>query len=133
MSVESTIANGTEQRPEQAERTRAAQCYRPNVDILELPEELLVLADLPGVRPEDVDINYEDRQLTITGRVVPRQQDGTRYLLREYGIGEFTRTFRVSEQIDGSRISAECRDGVLTLHLPKVEAAKPRQISVQAK
>jgi HSP20 family protein len=134
MSVESTIANGAEQQQtEPVERTRTAPCYRPNVDIRELPEELLILADLPGVRSEDIDIHFEDRQLTISGRVAPRQPDGTRYLLREYGLGDFSRTFRVSEQIDGARISAECRDGVLTLHLPKVEAAKPRKIAVKAK
>ncbi len=54
------------------------------------------------------------------------------YLLREYGVGDFYRTFRVSEQIDASRIEAEYADGVLKLHLPKVEAVKPRKITVKA-
>jgi HSP20 family protein len=53
-------------------------------------------------------------------------------LLQEYGVGDFYRTFKVSEQIDSTRISAEYHDGVLTIHLPKVEAAKPRKISVQS-
>jgi HSP20 family protein len=132
MNAESTVANGALTQDDRAERTRATQCYRPNVDILEQGDELLVMADLPGVRPEDIDIHYEDRQLTISGRVANRQPQSTRYLLREYGLGDFSRTFKVSEQIDGGRISAECRDGVLTLHLPKVESARPRKIAVKA-
>ncbi len=61
-----------------------------------------------------------------------RQSEQTRYLLREYGVGDFYRTFRVGEQVDASRIAAEFVDGVLTLHLPKVDAAKPRKIAVQS-
>jgi HSP20 family protein len=132
MNAESTVANGAPPQEAPAERTRASHCYRPNVDILEKDHELLVVADLPGVRAEDIDIHYEDRQLTISGRVEQRQPQDTRYLLREYGLGDFSRTFKVSEQIDGSRIAAECRDGVLTLRLPKVEAARPRKIAVKA-
>jgi HSP20 family molecular chaperone IbpA len=115
----------------QAEHTRTGPVYRPNVDILELPNELLVHADVPGLSGEDIDINFEDGALTLHGRVNSRQSDGTEFLSREYGVGDFYRTFRVSEEIDPAKITAECRDGVLTLHLPKSEAAKPRKIQVQ--
>lgn len=116
-----------------AEQTRSGQYFRPNVDIVELPEELLLLADMPGLGTDLIDVRFEDGTLTIHGRVPARQPASTRFVTREYGIGDFHRTFRVSEQIDASRISAEYADGVLTLHLPKSEAAKPRRIVVEAK
>ncbi|MBI2825779.1 MAG: Hsp20/alpha crystallin family protein [Planctomycetia bacterium] len=115
------------------ETTRTGQVYRPNVDILERPDELLLAADMPGTRGEAIDIHFEDGELTIRGPVAARQPADTNYLLSEYGVGDFYRTFRVSEQIDASRIAAEYADGVLTLHLPKVEAAKPRKITVHSK
>jgi HSP20 family protein len=116
-----------------AETTWSTACYRPNVDILEKGDELLVLADIPGADSEKVDIHFEDGTLTIHAKVTPRQDpEQTRYLLREYGVGDYYRTFQVSETIDASKISAEFADGVLMLHLPKAEAAKPRKISVKA-
>jgi HSP20 family protein len=111
--------------------TRSRRFYRPTVDILELPNELLVVANVPGATSGEIDVHFEDGQLTVRAPVRERQPEGTRYLLREYGVGEFFRTFRVSEQIDASRIEAEYADGVLRLHLPKVEAVKPRKIVVK--
>jgi HSP20 family molecular chaperone IbpA len=99
------------------------------VDIVELAEELVVHADVPGARAEDIDVNFEDGALTIYAKVPARSPSGP-VLLREYGIGDYRRTFRVSEQIDASRISAQYRHGVLTLHLPKAERARPRKIKV---
>jgi len=113
------------------EHTRSGLHYRPNVDIIESQDELTVLADLPGVRAGDVDIHFERGTLTLHGQVRPRQDENTDFLLREYGVGDFYRTFEVSESIDANRIHAELADGVLKLHLPKVEAAKPRKIEVR--
>ena len=110
----------------QAEHTRSGRYYRPNVDILERDDELTVLADIPGTTSDDIDIQFEDGQLSIFARVRPRQGEETHYLAREYGIGDYYRSFRVSEAIDAAKINAEYADGVLTLHLPKAEAIKPR-------
>ena len=111
--------------------TRNVWYYRPNVDIIERSDELVVLADMPGVKAGDVDINLENGLLTIHGRVADRErEDGTR-TLREYGVGDFYRTFQVSDKVDAERITADCSDGVLTLHLPKTEAVKPRKIAVK--
>ncbi len=120
--------------PEVAHRepTRGVPRYRPVVDILELNDELQVVADMPGVKPDDIDVKFENGVLTIYGKVEPRQPDGTEYLIQEYGIGDFYRAFEVSEAIDAERISAEYRDGVLLLHLPKVERLKARKIEVRA-
>lgn len=115
------------------EHTRSGRVYHPNVDILESANELTLLADMPGVGPDDIEIQFENGTLSIYGKVKPRRGEGVNDLLQEYGIGDFHRTFQVSETIDASGITAECADGVLTLHLPKVEAVKPRKIEVKAK
>src|SRR5262245_4519099 len=131
-TAESTV---TEDAAEVAapEHTRGGPYYRPNVDIYEMADELVVLADVPGAKSDQIDINFEDGALTIHARVAGRQESQGSYLRNEYGVGDFYRTFRVSEQIDATRISAEYADGVLTLHLPKVEAIKPRKIKVKSK
>jgi HSP20 family protein len=110
------------------EATRGVQ-FVPRVDIFETEKELTLLADLPGVRPGDVDLHYEKGELTLTGKVPLRQQG--RLLLQEYETGDFYRTFTIHESIDASRIAAECKNGVLTVHLPKSEAVRPRQIEVR--
>src|SRR5487761_1353740 len=133
MSSETLVEKQSEESRPQSERTRGGRVYRPNEDIVEKQDELLVLADMPGVKGSEIDIRFEDGELTLHGPAAMRQDDETRYLLQEYGIGDFYRTFRVSEQIDPSKISAEYKDGVLALHLPKVEAAKPRKIKVKTK
>lgn len=115
----------------QVEHLRQGACYMPLVDILEKADEIILKADIPGTRPENIDVNFEDGVLTIYAKVEPRQQPGTQYLLREYGVGDYHRCFQVSEAIDASRITAEYTDGVLTLHLPKSEAARPRKIPVR--
>ena len=126
------LATEKEHAGSDVEVTRSGRSYRPNVDIVERPDELLLVADMPGSRGEDIDVHFEDGQLTVRGPVKERQQEGTHYLFREYGIGDFCRTFHVSEQIDASRIAAEYAAGVLTLHLPKAETQKPRKIAVKS-
>jgi HSP20 family molecular chaperone IbpA len=133
MSVESTI-NHEHQTAEvpAPEHTHSGPYYRPNVDIYELADQLVVQADVPGAKKNEIDIQFEDGALTIRAKVPSRQESQGAYLRQEYGVGDFYRTFRVSEQIDASRISAEYAAGVLTLHLPKIEAVKPRKIKVAA-
>lgn len=122
---ESTLAN--------AERTRTGRTYTPYVDIYETRDELTLVAEMPGAMADTVDVDFEGGELSIGARVEPRQPAGTQYLLEEYGAGDYFRTFRISEAVDASRISAELRNGLLTLHLPKVEAVKPRKIAVSVK
>jgi HSP20 family protein len=120
------------ERAEQArpESTRGGVYFTPRVDIYELENELVLYADLPGVRAEDVELHYERGELTLHGKVRSRPRPDQFYQW-EYEEGDFFRVFQVHESIDGTRIEAECKNGVLTVHLPKAEAARPRQVKVR--
>ena len=119
-------------RQQGVENLQGGLQFQPLVDIYETDRELVLVADLPGVRPEGVDLRYERGQLVLHGRVARRQHAGD-LLLAEYEEGDFHRVFQVHESIDAGRIEAECKNGVLTVHLPKEEAAQPRKIAVQNK
>src|SRR5262245_20584766 len=116
-----TSAVATKERSEQMnpEATRGGVYFTPRVDIYETPTGLTLVADVPGVRPEDVDLRYENGQLLLHGRVQPREKKGN-VLASEYEIGDYYRAFTIHESIDNARIEAECKNGVLTVHLPKV-------------
>lgn len=114
------------------EPTRSGPVYMPAVDIFETDQAITVLADMPGVEPENLTIDLKENTLNLTGRVTPVESPKESYLLFEHRAGTFQRKFTLSEAIDQSRIDAKLTDGVLRLELPKVEKAKPRQIAVRA-
>jgi HSP20 family protein len=114
------------------EPTYGGTTYTPRCDIYETDDELVLCADLPGVEPGDADVRFENGQLEIYARCAPRQA-GASYLAYEYGVGDFYRAFSIGEVIDADRIAAELKNGVLTVHLPKNEAVKPKRIAVKAK
>jgi HSP20 family protein len=113
----------------QAAATRST-LYTPRVDIFEHDDALVLYADLPGVRPEDLDIRFEQGELAVHGKCTPRHPEAN-YFRAEYGVGDFYRAFTVSEQIDADKITAKLQNGVLTLTLPKTDAARPRKIAVK--
>jgi HSP20 family protein len=112
------------------ESTRGGTFFTPRVDIFETENELMLQADLPGVGCDDVELRFENGELILHGRVRPRHPEEN-FLLREYDEGDFYRAFTIHESIDASKISADCKNGVLVVHLPKAEAVKPRQIKVR--
>jgi HSP20 family protein len=112
-----------------AESTRDVPSYIPAVDIYESPEALTLVADMPGVGPEDVVIDVHDNLLTLRGTVTT-EGEKERVLLQEYGVGDYLREFTLGRAIDQSKIEANMKHGVLTLKLPKAEALKPRKITV---
>ena len=112
------------------ELTRGTATFTPRVDIIETAEELLLYADLPGVKPDDVDVRFENGELILLGRCHPRYNPAA-FLFNEYEVGDFYRVFTLNESIDAEKISAELKQGVLTVHLPKSEAVKPRKVTVQ--
>lgn len=113
-----------------SEPTRGGQHFVPRVDIFENDDGLVLFADLPGVAPNDVDLRFEKGELILHGRL-PAPKPHGQLLYGEYEAGDFYRVFQIHESIDSSRIEAECRNGVLTVHLPKVEQAKPKQVQVR--
>ena len=117
--------------PTVAERTRPGPTYSPAVDIFENDNSITVLADMPGVSAQDLQIDLRESVLTLTGRVTAPDSPGESDVLREYRPGMFFRQFTLSETIDQAGIDAKLTDGVLRLELPKVEKAKPRQITVR--
>src|SRR5438067_5852279 len=103
-----------------APETTRGVFFTPRVDIFETENELSLYADVPGVRPEDVDLRYEGGELILHGRVQPRHGEEN-FVYQEYEEGDFYRAFSIHESIDASRIEAECKNGVLIVHLPKSE------------
>ncbi|MDX9834389.1 MAG: Hsp20/alpha crystallin family protein [Desulfobulbus sp.] len=112
------------------ETTSNETCFAPQVDIFESEQEVTVVADLPGVTPEGVDLSLEDSILTIRGQRAPSAQTG-RVILEEYESGHYLRRFTVAETIDQDRIEASLIDGVLRVRLPKASPAQPRRIEVK--
>jgi HSP20 family molecular chaperone IbpA len=114
------------------EQTRSGPVYSPAVDIFENDASITVLADLPGVRADNLEIDLRENVLTLMGRVSGPENTGETPVLREYQPGLFFRQFTLGETIEQSKIDANLKDGVLRLELPKAEKARPRQISVRS-
>ncbi|MDR1050852.1 MAG: Hsp20/alpha crystallin family protein [Deltaproteobacteria bacterium] len=124
--------NAREKRPLDmggAESTSGEPRFSPAVDIWESEEGLTVVADMPGVPPEGLNVDLKDNVLTIFGRVAEGAK-GRKALLSEFEVGDYYRQFALSESIDQERITASIKDGVLTVALPKQAPSQPRKISV---
>lgn len=113
------------------EQTRPGPVFTPAVDIFENDNSITVLADLPGVKAGDLNIDLREDVLTLTGQVSAPEGQKETDVLREYRTGTFFRQFTLAQTIDQSKIDAKLTDGVLRLELPKVEKARPRQIVVR--
>jgi len=106
--------------------------WSPSVDIIEDEGEWLVKADLPEVKKEDVKVTVENGVLTITGeRKFEKEEKDKKYHRIERSYGNFLRSFTLPDGADGSKVNAEFKDGVLKVHLPKGEKAKPKAVEVK--
>jgi len=117
--------------PAVPEQTYPGPVYTPAVDIFESDDSISLLADMPGVKPQDLKIDLRESVLTLSGRVAAAEAAGESPVLRESAPGTYFRQFTLSEHIDQAKIDAKLTDGVLRLELPKQERAKPRQITVK--
>lgn len=131
--AENTVPNKdvtTRGEGESVPSTRESGRYlMPAVDIYETEDSLVLLADMPGVKRENLEVGVDDDVLTIEGRV-DGEQTGE-MVRREYDLLDYFRQFRLSEAIDQAKISAELKQGVLRVELPKAEQAKPKTIDVK--
>jgi HSP20 family protein len=114
----------------QEEQTTPARTFLATADIFETASALTVVLEMPGVNKDAVDISIKDDVLTVSGRLDFSKYEGLQPIYTEYNIGNYRRSFALSNKIDQDKISAEIRDGVLTLILPKAEEAKPRRIKI---
>jgi HSP20 family protein len=112
------------------ETTVPARLFLPTADIFETDRALTVVLEMPGVNKENVEVSVDNRVLKIDGKVDFSKYEGLRPVYTEYNIGHYTRSFQLSSAIDQNKISAEMKDGVLTVVLPKSERAQPRRIDV---
>jgi len=134
---ETMAPNELEAKPKQKverrdETTRPGTYFQPAVDIFETKDELVLVADMPGVPPDGVDVGLEGDELSIEGRVRSGEYDGLKPLYVEYGVGGYHRRFTLGEMIDREGIKAQMKNGVLVLRLPKAERARARRIAVDA-
>ena len=110
-------------------KSQKLRALTPSVDIYENSEEILLFADLPGVKKDDITIDLDNGQLTLVGnRYMDQEKD---MQLEEFGSAQFRRVFSVPQGIDQTKVDAELNEGVLKLHLPKSESVKPRRIEVR--
>lgn len=114
------------------ESTRPGRVFVPAVDILENEEEIIILADMPGVTSKSVDIDLRESVLTIEGRISPVEGEKEVTVYREFDWGDYLRQFTLSDAIDQEKITAKMDQGVLRLTLPKAEKRKPQKIQVTA-
>ena len=131
--AEKTVPAPLAQRgDEQREQTRSNERFvPPPVDIYEDDQGLVVVADLPGADPGTLDVRVERGDLTIQARAAASQASGDP-VYREYDLSGFFRQFQLPDEVDTAGIQAELKNGVLTLHLPKVAPAQPRRIQVRS-
>jgi HSP20 family molecular chaperone IbpA len=114
-----------------AERTRDRLAFVPRADVYETNEAITVVADMPGVDENSIDITLEESVLTINGYVEPMAPEGYRLAYAEYRVGDYQRAFTLSDKIDQDGIEAVVKDGVLRLHLPKITVAKRHKIAIK--
>jgi HSP20 family protein len=112
------------------ESTTPARRFLPVTDIFETADALKVILEMPGVDKDGIEVRVENDVLTIDGQVDFTKYQGLAPVYTEYNIGNYARSFELSSKIDQERITADLRDGVITLVLPKAEKAKPRKIKV---
>jgi HSP20 family protein len=130
MSPQELQVQKKREREGKEESTIPARTFMPTADIYEDQDSLKVILEMPGVEKGNVNVRVEEGVLVVEGRLDLTKYRGLQPLYTEYNIGNYARSFRLSNAIDQDKIGAELKDGVLSLTLSKAEKAKPRTIQV---
>jgi HSP20 family molecular chaperone IbpA len=120
------------EKVERIERVRTAKLFNPDVDIVERKNDIVVIADMPGIDEASVDITLENNVLSIYGKLDWDVPEKLKLIHGEYGIGDYQRVFTLSEDVNRDKIEATVNNGVLKIVLPKAEVAKTKKIAVRA-
>jgi HSP20 family protein len=112
------------------EGTTPGRIFVPVTDIFETPEALTVVLEMPGVDRNGIEASVENDVVTIEGRIDFSKYEGMLPVYTEYNVGHYARSFEISNKVDQSKISAQMKDGVVTIVLPKAEQAKSRKIEI---
>jgi len=132
MIEEATIAKQESETPNGIERTSNRRVFIPPVEILETEEAMIVVADVPGVDENSVEIAIEKNVLSLKGKVKFAVPEGYTLAYSEYGVGDFERLFTISNEVDREAVEATVKNGVLRLKLPKSKQALTKKVTVKA-
>lgn len=134
----STVAKAKQRDARSVEQPWSAQAgepmravFAPRTDIVETEADVVVLAEMPGVAPDDVDVTLERGVLTLRGRAAADEHPGYRLVYAEYAGGDYERVFTLGREIDQDNIEATFENGLLRLRLPKAASARPRRIELR--
>ena len=123
------VTSTTSQVPS-ATAAAARPSFQPGVDVYDCGTDVTVVADIPGARPDGIDVTFDDGVLSLTAAVPDRDLPG-RGVRQEYGVGDYRRSFRLGDGFDASLITADYRRGVLTIRVPRLAAVRPRKVEVR--
>lgn len=132
MNTTQELETTKQEMPEETERTRDCRCFMPRADIYEVDDQIVIVTDVPGATEDSVDIMLEKNVLTINAYIEPVDMSGYSLLHAEYEIGDYQRSFKLSDEIDREKIEATIKDGILHVYLPKASEARTRKIGVKA-
>lgn len=130
--AEAVIPKKESETPQGTERIQSRKVFVPHVDIVETDEALVLVADMPGVDEQGVDVMVEKNVLTLKGLIAGGVPAGYKLSYEEYGVGDFERSFTIPNEIDREAIHARIKDGVLTLTLPKAPQIVAKKVPVVA-
>jgi HSP20 family protein len=126
-----TVRSGDAQQPQAQQQQQQQRTVLPAVDVFEDGNGITLLADMPGVPKEGLDVKIESDTLSIEGQVASATPEGLEALYAEVRVPRYRRTFTLSRELDTSKVDANLKDGVLTLRIPKQAHAQPRRIEIR--
>ena len=118
--------------PADAERTKNIRVFTPKVDIYETEETIVLIADVPGVDENSIDVILDKNDLNIRGTAARNEEQGRRLSYTEYDVGDYQRTFTLSEEVDRENIEASVKNGVLRIVLRKAQPVQAKKIAIKA-